>query len=90
MAKNTRSVGMDVHAETVSRAVAEGRNQVRSLGTMANRPETVRRVLGKPGKLTELRVCYEAGPTGYALLELTRMGGAVRSDRASARADEVW
>ena len=35
----------------------------------------MRRVLGKLGKLTELKVCYEAGPTGYALYwELTRMG----------------
>ena len=75
MANNTRFVGLDVHAETISVAVAEGRNQVRSLGTIANRPETVRRVLGKLGKLSELKVCYEAGPTGYALYwELTRMG----------------
>ena len=56
MANNTRFVGLDVHAETISVAVAEGRNQVQSVGTIANRPETVRRVLGKLGKLTELRV----------------------------------
>ena len=75
MAKNTRFVGLDVHAETIAVAVAEGRNQVRSLGTIANRPEAVRRVLGKLGKLSELKVCYEAGPTGYALYwELTRLG----------------
>ena len=75
MAKNTRFVGLDVHAETISVAVAEGRNQVRSLGTIANRPEAVRRLLGKLGKLSELKVCYEAGPTGYALYwELTRLG----------------
>jgi len=29
-------VGSNVHAETISEAVAEGRNQVRSLGTIAN------------------------------------------------------
>jgi hypothetical protein len=45
MGKNTRFVGPDVHAETI--AVAEGRNQVRSLGTVANRPEAGRRLLGK-------------------------------------------
>jgi transposase len=67
MSKNIRFVGLDVHAETISAAVAEGRNQVRSLGTIANRPEAVRRVLGKLGKLSELKVCREAGPTGYAL-----------------------
>jgi len=75
MGKNTRFVGLDVHAETIAVAVAEGRNRVRSLGTIANRPEAVRRLLGKLGKLTELRVCYEAGPTGYALYwQLTQLG----------------
>jgi transposase len=66
---------MDVHAETIAVAVAEGRDQVRSLGTIANRPEAVRRLLGKLGKPAKLKVCYEAGPTGYALYwELTRLG----------------
>jgi transposase len=55
--------------------MAEGRNQARSLGTIANRPEAVSRLLGKLGKLSDLRVCYEAGPTGYALYwQLTRLG----------------
>ncbi len=75
MGKNTRFIGLDVHAETIAVAVAEGRNRVRSLGTIANRPEAVRRLLGKLGKLSELRVCYEAGPTGYALYwQLTQLG----------------
>ena len=75
MAKNTRFVGLDVHAETIAVAVAEGRGQVRALGTIPNRPEAVRRLLGKVGKPGELRVCYEAGPTGYALYwQLTAMG----------------
>jgi hypothetical protein len=75
MAKNTRFVGLDVHAETIAVAVAEGRGQVRSLGTIPNRPEAVRRLLGKLGKASELRVCYEAGPTGYPLYwQLTAMG----------------
>jgi transposase len=70
MSKGTVFVGMDVHAETIAVAVAEGRDQVRSLGTIANRPEAVRRLLGKLDKLgkpAKLKVCYEAGPTGYAL-----------------------
>lgn len=75
MSKGTVFVGMDVHAETIAVAVAQGREQARSLGTIANRPEAVRRVLGKLGKPGKLKVCYEAGPTGYALYwELTRMG----------------
>jgi len=75
MAKNTRFVGLDVHAETIAVAVAEGRKQVRSVGTIPNRPEAVQRLMGKLGKPNELRVCYEAGPTGYALYwQLTSMG----------------
>ena len=58
MAKNTRFVGLDVHAETIAIAVAEGRGQVRSLGTIPNRGDTVERVLKKLGKPNELRVCY--------------------------------
>jgi transposase len=75
MSKVTRYVGMDVHAETISVAVAEGRQVARSLGTIANRPEAIRRLLGKLGEPASLRVCYEAGPTGYVLYwQLTKMG----------------
>jgi hypothetical protein len=38
MGKNTQIIGLDVHAETIAVAVAEGRNRVRSMGTIANRP----------------------------------------------------
>jgi transposase len=66
---------MDVHAETIAVAVAEGRDEVRSLGIIPNRPEAVRRLLGKLGKLSTVKVCYEAGPTGYALYwQLTKLG----------------
>ena len=34
MSRNTRFVGMDVHAQTITVAVAEGRGEVRSLGTI--------------------------------------------------------
>ena len=76
MGKIIRFVGMDVHAETIAVAVIEGRDsQARSLGTIANRPEAVRRLLGKLGDPAKLKVCYEAGPTGYALYwQLTRLG----------------
>ena len=75
MGKNTRFIGLDVHAKTIAVAVAEGRNQVRSLGTIANRPEAVRRLVGELGKLSEVKICYEAGPTGYALYwQLTQLG----------------
>jgi transposase len=66
-----------VHAETIAIAVAEsGRNgEVRSLGTIPNRLESVRKLLQKLGGPKALKVCYEAGPTGYALYwQLTKLG----------------
>jgi transposase len=75
MSKVTRFVGLDVHARTIAIAVAEGRGQVRSLGEVENRPDAVERVLRKLGKPQDLKVCYEAGPTGYALYwQLTQLG----------------
>ena len=75
MGKTIRYVGMDVHAASIAVAVAEGRGRVRSVGVIENRPEAVRRLLGKLGEPSSLRVCYEAGPTGYVLYwQLTKMG----------------
>ena len=74
MGKSIRFVGLDVHAETIAVAVAEG-GEARSVGIIPNRAEAVRRLLGKLGDLKTVRVCYEAGPTGYALYwQLTKLG----------------
>jgi len=75
MGKITRYVGMDVHAATIAVAVVEGRGVPRSLDTIENRPEAVRRLIKKLGEPSSLRVCYEAGPTGYVLYwQLTKLG----------------
>ena len=65
--KNVRFVGLDVHAATIAVAVAEPGGEVRSLGVIPNRAESVRRLVSKLGKPEQLRVCYEAAPTGYVL-----------------------
>ena len=73
--KNVQFIELDVHADTIAVAVAEAGGEVRSLGTIPNRAESVRRLIGKLGKPASLRVCYEAGPTGYALYwQLTELG----------------
>jgi transposase len=73
--KNVRFVGLDVHAETIAVAIAEAGEEVRSLGVIPNRDESVTRLVKKLGRPEQLRVCYEAGPTGYALYwQLTRLG----------------
>lgn len=73
--KNVRFIGLDVHAQTIAVAVAEAGGEVRSLGMIPNRPESVSKLVKKLGKPEQLRVCYEAGPTGYVLYwQLTRLG----------------
>jgi transposase len=73
--KNVRCVGLDVHAQTIAVAVAEAGGETRSLGVVPNNPEAVSRLVKKLGKPGQLRVCYEAGPTGYVLYwQLTRLG----------------
>ena len=75
MMKTTRYVGLDVHAETIAAAVGDGPGKVRNLGQFPNRPEPVRKFIEQLGGPQGLKVCYEAGPTGYALYwQLTRMG----------------
>lgn len=68
MQKSTRYIGLDVHAETIAVAVAEGGSEeVRALGTVPNTPEAISRLMKKLGPAETLRVCYEAGPCGYVL-----------------------
>jgi transposase len=57
MKKDIRYVGLDVHAETIAVAVAETGGEVRSLGTIPNRLESVRKLVKKLGPPESLRVC---------------------------------
>jgi transposase len=74
--RQVRYIGLDVHRASVAVAIADEEGAPRSYGNIANDPSAIRtlvRRLGGPD--VELRVAYEAGPTGYALhRQLTSMG----------------
>jgi transposase len=72
---NVRFIGLDVHAETIAVAIAEPDGEVRSVGVIPNRSDSIRKLVKKLGPADQLRVCYEAGPTGYVVYwELTALG----------------
>ena len=70
-----RFIGLDVHADTIAAAVAEPDGEVRPLGIIPNRLESIRKLVAKLGPVNQLKACYEAGPTGYVLYwQLTGLG----------------
>lgn len=60
-------VGMDVHRDTIAIALLRPGEQVPLEQSIANTSEALRRQLRRWGDPGALRVCYEAGPTGYEL-----------------------
>ena len=75
MTEKLRFLGLDVHAETIAVAICEPNGEVRSLGTIANREDSVRKFIKRLGAPEQLRACYEAGPTGFVLYwQLTQLG----------------
>lgn len=70
-----RFIGLDVHADTIAASIAEPDGEVRPLGIIPNRLESVRKIVAKLGPVKQLKACYEAGPTGYVLYwQLTALG----------------
>jgi len=77
MKETLRFLGLDVHAETIVVAIAEPDGSVRSLGTIANRAESIRKLVKKLGPAERLKACYKAGPAGYVLYwQLAELGVA--------------
>ena len=71
MKDTIKYVGLDVSREKIAVAIAdEGRDEPRYWGMIPNTVESIRKLVKKLGEKENLRVCYEAGPTGYGLYRL--------------------
>jgi hypothetical protein len=53
MREKLRFLGLDVHAETIAVAIAEPDGEVRSLGTIANREDSIRKFIKKLGEAVD-------------------------------------
>ena len=71
MKDTIKYVGLDVSKEKIAVAIAEeGREAPRYWGMIPHTPEAVKKLMKRLGNSENLRVCYEAGPTGYPLYRL--------------------
>lgn len=76
MKTTVRYVGLDVHADTIVIAVAEeGRAAAQVLATIPHCWKTLHARLKALATKGKLLICYEAGPTGYALYRKLRSAG---------------
>ena len=98
-----RYVGLDVHKDTIVMAVAEeGQSEAVVLGTFPHDvAKLIKRLIKLEPDVSRLRVCYEAGPTGFGLCRrlkkagidctvvapslVPQQGSRVKTDRRDAR-----
>ena len=71
-------VGLDVAKDSIAVGVLDGAEIVEPrMDRVAHDEAALRRLIGRLGPSPRLRVCYEAGPTGYELHRLICSMGAV-------------
>ncbi|MDH2888531.1 MULTISPECIES: hypothetical protein [Bacillus cereus group] len=71
MKDTTKYVGLDVSKEKIAVAIAdEVRGEPRYSAMIPHTPESLRKLIKKLGAVEHLKVCYEAGPTGYEIYRL--------------------
>jgi transposase len=63
-------LGLDVHKDTISVGVLEPGRESPVADRISHDEPSVRRLIGRFPDPSRLRVCYEAGPTGYELYRL--------------------
>jgi transposase len=68
-------LGLDVHKNTISAGILRPGHDVVDVEKISSDDEAVRRLIARLGPPRRLRVCYEAGPTGYELARLLKSMG---------------
>ncbi len=86
-------IGLDVHKETITVALAEEgtRGEVREYGRIVNAPDALKALLdklGRPG--SSFRFCYEAGPFGYGIQRQLTAAGHECGHRALPDPTQAW
>jgi transposase len=76
MQSTLRYAGLDVHKiDTVIAVAEDSRDEARVWGRVVSDSAAIERELKKLGGPERVRVCYEAGPTGYGLARHLRAAG---------------
>src|SRR6516162_916251 len=70
-------VGLDVHKDSITAGVLGPGRESPEVERFFHDEVSIRRFVGRLGDRKRLRVCYEAGPTGF---ELVRLLEALRID----------
>jgi len=76
MTENVRYIGLDVHADSIVIAVADGNRDAAEV--LKSIPHDLPRLLvelQRLGRTSSLKVCYEAGPTGFGLQRFLKEKG---------------
>jgi transposase len=68
-------LGLDVHKNSISVGVLEPGEEIPRTDKISSDDDAVRRLVARFDDPRRLRVCYEAGPTGYELARLLRSMG---------------
>ena len=91
MGKGIRFVGLDVHKETITVAVAEGDGSVVEMGKIPNRPEAVRRLIKRLGRVREVAGVLRGGAVRVrAVLAVSGSQRGVRSGGAESDSSGAW
>ncbi|MGI8492193.1 MAG: hypothetical protein ACR2NJ_05480 [Acidimicrobiales bacterium] len=78
----TSWVGLDVHRDSITSAVLTPGREIPVVDRWFHDEPSVRRFVSTLGDPRRVRLCYEAGPTGYDLARLLgRLGVATQIPR---------